>query len=225
MVHFQIPAAALALALIAFPILGADAGSHSKTVIGYYASWQWYDRSGLAKPSNMDFSKVSRVNFAFFQVDSSGNIWGTDSWADPQVLYGPQNWNPAPGAAEQCSWTSPTGKSCSVHKTEEGLIGLAHAAGAQVYPSLGGWTLSDAFVPMAADPVSRAIFADKCVELIQDYDFDGIDLDWEVCIPSSVFFYYPLVSSLFTSPTKHNHIYTSNSILDTKTIQVPLKIQ
>ena len=34
---------------------------HSKTVIGYYASWQWYDRKKLAKPTNMDFSKVTRV--------------------------------------------------------------------------------------------------------------------------------------------------------------------
>lgn len=32
------------------------------------ASWQWYDRSKLAKPENMDFRKVTRVNFAFFQV-------------------------------------------------------------------------------------------------------------------------------------------------------------
>jgi hypothetical protein len=30
----------------------------------------------------MDFRKVSRVNFAFFQTDVQGNIWGTDSWAD-----------------------------------------------------------------------------------------------------------------------------------------------
>ena len=33
----------------------------SKTIIGYYASWQWYDRESLAAPSNMDFTKVTRV--------------------------------------------------------------------------------------------------------------------------------------------------------------------
>jgi len=152
----------------------------SKTVIGYYASWQWYDRSGLAKPSNMDFTKVDRVNFAFFQVDSSGNIWGTDDWADSQVLYGPTNWNPPSDAVQKCSWTKATGdKQCNFHKTEEGLIGLAHAAGAEVYPSLGGWTLSDAFPAMAANPTSRAAFADNCVKFIKDYGWDGIDIDWE----------------------------------------------
>ena len=35
--------------------------SHSKTIIGYYASWQWYDRNKLAAPINMDFTKVTRV--------------------------------------------------------------------------------------------------------------------------------------------------------------------
>ena len=42
--------------------------THSKTIIAYYASWQWYDRDGLAAPKNLDHSKVTRYNFAFFQV-------------------------------------------------------------------------------------------------------------------------------------------------------------
>lgn len=46
------------------------------------ASWQWYDRGKLAKPSALDYDKVTRVNFAFFQSDEHGNIWGTDEWAD-----------------------------------------------------------------------------------------------------------------------------------------------
>ena len=41
---------------------------YSKTIIGYYASWQWYDRDGVAAPINMDFSKITHANFAFFQV-------------------------------------------------------------------------------------------------------------------------------------------------------------
>jgi len=54
-----------------------------------------------------------------------------------------------------------------------------HAAGAEIYPSIGGWTLSDAFPIMAASATARATFANQCRELIQDYGFDGIDLDWE----------------------------------------------
>jgi chitinase len=32
---------------------------------------------------------------------------------------------------------------------------------------------------MAANPTSRATFARNCRDLVEDYDFDGIDLDWE----------------------------------------------
>ncbi|KAL3796132.1 hypothetical protein HJC23_000635 [Cyclotella cryptica] len=152
---------------------------HSKTIIGYYASWQWYDRDKLASPTNMDFSKISRVNFGFFQTDEAGNIWGTDSWADPNLLFGPYNWNPSPNETEYCSWDTPTEKVCKTHFYEEGLIHLVHAAGAEIYPSLGGWSLSDPFPAMSANQESRLNFANKCIQLVEEYDFDGIDVDWE----------------------------------------------
>lgn len=113
------------------------------------------------------------VNFAFFQTDVQGNIWGTDSWADPNVLFGPYNWNPAEGSKEYCSWDSPTERACSHHNYEQGLIHLVHTAGAEIYPSIGGWTLSDAFPAMAASETARATFAQNCVTLILDYGFDG----------------------------------------------------
>mmetsp|Transcript_29657 Transcript_29657/g.65706 ORF Transcript_29657/g.65706 Transcript_29657/m.65706 type:complete len:559 (+) Transcript_29657:60-1736(+) len=174
------------LASVASTAASASTGSSSpskKTIIGYYASWQWYDRSKLAQPSNMDFTKVDRVNFAFFQTDTNGNIYGTDSWADPQVLFGPIDWNPPPEGDEaktyKCSWDQPKKKACKHHKVKEGLIHLAHAAGAEIYPSIGGWTLSDAFPAMAASASARSNFASKCAQLVKEYEFDGIDLDWE----------------------------------------------
>jgi len=154
-----------------------------KEIIGYFASWQWYDRDGLAAPKNMDFDKVTIVNFAFFQPDTEGNLYGTDSWADPQVLFGPINWNPSDTSENaptyKCSWDQPNTKTCNHHKTDEGLIGLVHAKGARIFPSLGGWTLSDNLPTIAADPAKRQHFAQQCVDLIADYGFDGIDLDWE----------------------------------------------
>ena len=38
----------------------SSAGSHGKTIVGYYASWQWYDRNKKGAPENMDFTKVQR---------------------------------------------------------------------------------------------------------------------------------------------------------------------
>lgn len=45
---------------------------------------------------------------------------------------------------------------------------------------LGGWTLSDNFPALSADPVTRDAFAQKCAELVAYHDFDGVDIDWEV---------------------------------------------
>jgi hypothetical protein len=55
-------------------------------VIGYYANWQWYSNQERPSPLNMQFTKLDRVNFAFFQTNDKGDIWGTDTWADPAIL-------------------------------------------------------------------------------------------------------------------------------------------
>ena len=65
------------------------------------------------------------------------------------------------------------------HDSTKSLPFLAHQAGVKVLPSIGGWTLSYNFPGIAADPVKRQTFAQSCVELIEFYHFDGIDLDWE----------------------------------------------
>ena len=45
--------------------------------------------------------------------------------------------------------------------------------------SVGGWSWSDQFSNMALTDSSRTIFADSCVSFLEQYGFDGIDLDWE----------------------------------------------
>ena len=167
---------------------------------------------------NMKFQKVDRVNYAFFQTNSQGEIWGTDSWADPLNLFGPVDWmttirpelNYAPqfdddngfddtnvnvelgefqyvgakyvdlGEGVRCHRASPSGKrDCKGHLLSQGLIGRAQSQGAQVYISIGGWSLSDAFPKMAASGAARRNFAKNCVGLVREYGLDGIDVEWE----------------------------------------------
>ena len=150
-----------------------------KVVTAYYASWQYYDRDGLAKPENLDYSKIDRINFAFFQTDVNGMLFGTDYWIDPIVLFGPINYNPSPRDPQYCSWDQPGAKNCASHFYDDGIISRIHAAGGTIYPSIGGWTLSNTFPAMAASPAARTMFANQCKQLVLEYNFDGIDIDWE----------------------------------------------
>jgi chitinase len=49
----------------------------------------------------------------------------------------------------------------------------------KVLISVGGWTLSKYFSPVAADPAKRQRFAETAIQIIRKYNLDGIDIDWE----------------------------------------------
>ncbi len=59
------------------------------------------------------------------------------------------------------------------------LITRAHAAGAKVIISIGGWGQCDGFPPMAASAAKRKSFIDHVIAFMQEHGYDGIDLDWE----------------------------------------------
>lgn len=132
-----------------------------KEVVGYYPNWQWYDRNKLVNPQTIDYSKYSIINYCFFVPESDGSISSHDQWADDNLLLGEMNW------------------STNTPDFTTSIIYNAHQNQVKVLPSIGGWTLSDNFPSIAADASKRANFAQSCVNLIQTYGFDGIDLDWE----------------------------------------------
>jgi GH18 family chitinase len=134
-----------------------------KEIIGYYASWLMYQRGGAVVPESIDYSKYSIINYSFFAPDENGFIAGTDPWADSLLLRGRVNWSkPQPAYYPNTS-----------------IIDFAHLWGVKVMVSIGGWTLSDNFPEIAADSVKTARFASECVRVIRQYQFDGIDIDWE----------------------------------------------
>ena len=106
---------------------------------------------------------------------------------DPITLFGEHDWAALDGR-EYCSWDAPNLKTCHRHFYEDGLIYQAKAAGAEVWPSIGGWSLSDPFPTMAASEASREKFANNCVKLIEEYGFDGIDIG-ELCTIEFVFYF------------------------------------
>lgn len=60
-----------------------------------------------------------------------------------------------------------------------GLVSAAHANGAKVLVSVGGWTWSNNFPTIAASATTRNKFASECQRYITTYGLDGVDIDWE----------------------------------------------
>lgn len=132
-----------------------------KEVVGYYPNWQWYDRTKLVNPQSIDYSKYTIINYCFMKPELDGTISLTDAWADENLLLG------------QPDWVS------GGYIPNTSIVDVAHMNDVKILPSIGGWTLSNNFPAIAADPLKRANFAQSCVNLISTYQFDGIDLDWE----------------------------------------------
>jgi hypothetical protein len=103
-----------------------------ETFIGYYALWQWYDCNKLTDPVNIDFTKYTWINDTFFQPDSQGNLYRTDEWADPQLLFGLYLQNAATHTEDNkwCLWDRPGVQNCNHHDLSRGFLHLAAIAAA-----------------------------------------------------------------------------------------------
>ncbi len=59
------------------------------------------------------------------------------------------------------------------------LTTQAHAAGVKVLISLGGWGWDDQFRAIVAAPEAEARYVEAVVKMVDEFDYDGVDLDWE----------------------------------------------
>jgi chitinase len=55
----------------------------------------------------------------------------------------------------------------------------AHKAGVKVLISLGGWGWDENFAAMSLDPPAEDRYVKAVMAVVDEYDYDGIDLDWE----------------------------------------------
>ena len=59
------------------------------------------------------------------------------------------------------------------------LTSHAHKAGVKVLISLGGWGWDDQFRAIVSDPEAEARYVESVLAMVEGFDYDGIDLDWE----------------------------------------------
>ncbi len=59
------------------------------------------------------------------------------------------------------------------------LVELAHEHGVKVLISVGGWGLDAEFEALASRSESRTVFVNGLVGIVDQYQLDGVDIDWE----------------------------------------------
>ncbi len=131
-----------------------------KQVVGYFAEWGIYGRNYNVMDIPAD--KLTVVNYAFAKINASGEVDLFDSYAAVDKMFPGDTWDqPVKGNFNQ------------IRKLKEANPAL------KVVISVGGWTLSSEFSDVALTAASRQKFADSVVRFVNQYGFDGVDLDWE----------------------------------------------
>ena len=163
---------------------------NEKIVVGYYPNWAVYGRHyylhnyadtedpGVAS-CTVPHPYYTHIQFAFVNVSPDGRCVSSDPSVDlPRSDCDCSNPNP-PHFRNNCD--------CGWVKTFGGNEGLFRdmAALKQANPnvkmimSIGGWTYSQNFSDVARTPEARSKFVNSCVDFMNRYGFDGIDIDWE----------------------------------------------
>ncbi|ESK85470.1 glycoside hydrolase family 18 protein [Moniliophthora roreri MCA 2997] len=136
-----------------------------KLQVAYFTNWGIYGAN--FQPTDIDPSKLTHILYSFADVSpENGAIKLTDSYADSEKHFPGDSWDEAGTNLYGCL------KQLYLLKLKNRNL--------KVLLSIGGWTYSQAghfsFVTSAS---SRANFVNNAVQLIEDYGFDGIDLDFE----------------------------------------------
>lgn len=120
----------------------------------YYSNWSVYDCKHYPQdlPSNL-----THVFYAFMKPNiESGYVELTDNWADLQMPIGEQK-----GAIA----------ALMLHKQKHPWL--------KVIVSIGGWGTHEEFRAVASNLSVRKNFINSVLDVVQKFNFDGVDLDWE----------------------------------------------
>ena len=143
----------------------------------------------FAEPTDINPEPLTHILYAFADVSpDTGNITLTDSYADEQVCLCLRMYCYSSADTDSQkhfpgdSWDD-TGNNLYGCLKQMFLLKMAHR-NLKVSLSVGGYTYSqDGHFSFVTDATKRQTFVESALQLIEDYGFDGLDLDFEY--PSS----------------------------------------
>ncbi len=140
---------------------GPCPADEDKRIVAYYIEWGIYGRN--YHPMDIPAEKITHINYAFANLGADLKIALGDAYAAIDKYYPGDTWDqPYRGTYNQLN---------NVLRAEYPHI--------RTLISVGGWTWSKYFSDVALTEETRAVFAQSCVEFIRQYNFDGVDIDWE----------------------------------------------
>jgi chitinase len=114
--------------------------------------------------------KITHINYAFVDLTEQCNVKIYDPWSDVEKVF-------AGGCVEGRSWSD-------VNNDNAGNFDAVKQIRSK-YPhlkillSFGGWTLSKWFSKCTLETNTRQDVARQMADIVDRFDFDGADLDWE----------------------------------------------
>ncbi|MCP4179083.1 MAG: tandem-95 repeat protein, partial [bacterium] len=177
-------AAAIAIATVIIKqIEDPDPEPTNKQIIGYINQWDGWKgnerglpKQGALNQTNIDWTKYTMVNFAFFGVAKDGSLHSGD-YRNKNIYKVGETQEPA----ELIYNDKYSSFDLYFLKNTDGaksIFDLAKENNVKLMASIGGWSMCKHFPETASDPVKKAQFIAGCKELI-NMGFDGIDIDWE----------------------------------------------
>jgi chitinase len=180
----HVRSALLAAVAAALALSSPVAAASPPVVVGYFASWDIYDRGYF--PKDVAADQLTHINYAFAVPGSNGKCALRDPWADYQVPFTATQ--SVDGAADS-AFQPLKGNFNQLRKLKAAHPGL------KILISIGGWTESKYFSNAALTRASRRAFVRSCINMffkgnlavdngadgrgVANGIFDGVDIDWE----------------------------------------------
>ncbi|KAG6865811.1 hypothetical protein C0991_011616 [Blastosporella zonata] len=140
-------------------------GSSGKVSIAYFTNWGIYGAN--FQPMDVVPSVLTHILYSFADVNPvTGAISLTDPYADEQKHFPTDSWSETGNNLYGCI------KQLYLLKLQRRNLKLLL--------SIGGWTYSQSgHFAFVTNTSARATFVSNAIQLVEDYGFDGIDLDFE----------------------------------------------